>query len=167
VSKVYRPGADTDYLKSSYQYLSLEQLRREESSLKADIWQLGCCFAMLVSVAIGGTSALNRLWSSFEHTDENCSCNIAKEHEPFMKTFVDICAPRSAAWEKERLCSVVTDMLDLDPSKRIDIETVKIELEELPRDHGSPHDGRAPSKLSSSSASGHMPTMALRSRLQE
>lgn len=60
-SKVFRRGANTDYIKSSYQYLSPEQLRLEESSLKADIWQLGCCFAMLLTVARGGTLALNRL----------------------------------------------------------------------------------------------------------
>ena len=132
VSKIYRQIADTDYTKSSYQYLSLEQLKTEESSLKSDVWQLGCCFAMLLVVARGGTSALERLWTSFERTDDNCSCNIAMESKLFMRTLGDICVPGIAA--QERAHSVVSRMLELQPSLRVDIETVKTEFGKLSQD---------------------------------
>ncbi|KIX95078.1 uncharacterized protein Z520_09388 [Fonsecaea multimorphosa CBS 102226] len=130
-SKVFRHGSNTDYINSSYQYLSPEQLRCEESSLKADIWQLGCCFAMLLSVARGGTPALNTLWTSFERTDEKCSCNIATEYGSFMQTLSDICTPGNAP--QEHAHSLTCQMLDSDSSIRLDIETVWTKTERLPR----------------------------------
>lgn len=130
-SKVFRRGSNTDYINSSYQYLSPEQLKCEESSLKADIWQLGCCFAMLLSVGRGGTSALNTLWTSFERTDEKCSCNIATEYGPFMQTLSDICTPGNVS--QVHAHSLTCQMLESDSSVRIDIETVWTETERLPR----------------------------------
>ena len=131
VSKVYRPGAPTDYLKSSYQYLAPEQLKSQESSLKADIWQLGCCFAMLFSVAVGGATALSRLWNSFENTNEDCSCNIAQEHGPFMETFNGICLSKTSSPHQRKLYVIVTQMLDLDSSRRIEVGEVMIGLGDL------------------------------------
>ncbi|KAL9617321.1 MAG: hypothetical protein Q9160_007901 [Pyrenula sp. 1 TL-2023] len=133
VSKIYRRGASTNYTDSSWQYLSPEQLKSEESSLKADIWQLGCCFAMLLAVARGGRSALYTLWSTFDKTDENCTCNIAQESGPFLKTLRNICVPGNQA--QEHAHGVVSRMLELHPSSRPDVEIVRMELEELPLDY--------------------------------
>ena len=134
-SKVYKPGTATDYLKSSYQYLAPEQLELRESSLRADIWQLGCCFAMMSAVASGGTPALECLWTSFENSDSNCSCNIAMEHASFMDAFLNVCARDSATLDQKEVFSVVSRMLDMDSSKRIDIGTVKLELQKVLRHH--------------------------------
>ena len=137
VSKVYKPGFDTDYLRSSYQYLAPEQLESRESSLRADIWQLGCCFAMMSAVASGGTPAMVCLWTSFENSDSNCSCNIAMEHASFMDAFSNVCAPDNATLDQKEVFSVVSRMLEVDSSKRIDIETVKLELQKVLRHHQS------------------------------
>ncbi len=129
LSKFYKHGANTDYIKSSYQYLAPEQLRQEDSSFKADIWQLGCCFAMLLALASGGTTAVNQLWTSFEWTDENCSCNIASEHSRFMKAFEEICLPGTIP--QERAYALVTRMLDPNHLARLSIEKVQMELADL------------------------------------
>lgn len=133
VSKVYNPDFGTDYFKSSYQYLAPEQEQARESSLKADIWQLGCCFAMMSAVACGGTSGMDRLWNSFENSDPNCSCQIAMEHTSFMRVFSDVCMPDNASLDQEEVHSIVSRMLDTDSSKRIDIDTVKLEMHKLPK----------------------------------
>lgn len=130
VSKVYRQGSKTNYTKSTYTYLSLEQVNHQESSLRSDIWQLGCCFAMLLAVASGGTSAMNQLSISYSSTDENRSCNIATEYASFMRTLNNLCAGGNPA--QDGALWVVTRMLDLTPSTRFDIETVRTELKLLP-----------------------------------
>lgn len=130
VSKVYRPGTKTNFTGSTYPYLSLEQLDLQESSLKSDIWQLGCCFAMLLAVARGGTAAMDELAISYQRTDEACSCNIAVESMQFMETLNSICASGNSAQDQAHW--VVTRMLDLKPSTRFDIETVRMELKKLP-----------------------------------
>ncbi|EXJ68440.1 CAMK protein kinase [Cladophialophora psammophila CBS 110553] len=132
ISKVFRRGADTDYDKGSYQYLSPEQLKHKESSLKADIWQLGCCFAMLLTVARGGTSAMDKLWTAFQKTVDRRACNIAIEYNHFMETFRGICIPGDAS--QEHAHSVTCRMLEMDPLVRIDIEAVRTEMERLPHD---------------------------------
>lgn len=129
VSKVYSIGAGTDYIGSTYSYLSPEQLSSRESSLKSDIWQLGCCFAMLLAVARGGTSALDTLWSSFSKTDEHRSCNIAMEISSFMETLRGICLPGNRA--QKHIYKVVIMMLDQDPATRLEIGVVRTEIQKL------------------------------------
>jgi len=50
-----------------------------------------------------------------------------------METLADVCLSGERGGEKEQLRGVVARMLDLDSSQRIDIETVKLELDKLPR----------------------------------
>ena len=131
-TKVYRAGTPTDPKRSSYEYLAPEQLLETEdmqSSLKADIWQLGCCFAMLLAVARSGLSGLEKLWNSFTNTAENSSCNIANESVQFMATLREIYSPRSIP--QERTHWVVTRMLDKNPTTRFDIQDVRVELANL------------------------------------
>ncbi len=131
-TKVYRSGTSTDPKRSSYEYLAPEQLLETEdmqSSLKADIWQLGCCFAMLLVVIRSGLSGLEKLWDSFTNTAENSSCNIANESVKFMATLHDIYSPRSIS--QEHVHWVVTRMLDKNPMTRFDIQDVRVELANL------------------------------------
>jgi len=127
-TKVYRLGGSTDPMRSTYEYLAPEQLAGEDakSTLKADIWQLGCCFAMMLVVAKMGRAGTVELWESF--TGANRSCNIAQEADNFMATVARLCLPGSAALE--RIHAVVVCMLDLDPETRLGIEDVRNELEE-------------------------------------
>lgn len=129
VSKVFRNGGPTDYIGSSYVFLAPEQLKEQDSSLKADIWQLGCCLAMLLTTARGGKTALERLWTSFQYTDEDCSCNIAGEYDSFMETlrveFAD------ASDEQREAYRIVTSTLARDLNTRPGIHTVRGLLKDL------------------------------------
>jgi len=53
VSKVFSKDALTNYTDSTRSYLAPEQLHKESSTLKADIWQLGCSFAYLLALVAG------------------------------------------------------------------------------------------------------------------
>jgi serine/threonine protein kinase len=129
ISKFFKAHCSTDYYKGTYAYLAPEQIESVESTLKADIWQLGCCFALILAVFRHGSRGCNQLWNSFENSDVNCSCNIARESFSFMKAFKDLCGEGSpsqcfAHW-------IVTAMLEKTPALRFDIQRVKRELSEL------------------------------------
>lgn len=131
-SKIFSHGSSTDFSKQgSYQFLSLEQIQELESTLKVDIWQLGCCFAMLLAVASGGTPAVRKLWSSFQDTKSRASCNIALEYESFMKCFGEICLPRCHKSQWKQAYVLVTRMLNLTAKDRIGAEDVCEALQTL------------------------------------
>ncbi|RYP49087.1 hypothetical protein DL768_005145 [Monosporascus sp. mg162] len=127
ISKVYSAGAPTKYTNSTYPYLSPEQQAHRESSLKSDIWQLGCCFSMLLVVSRGGTSAVDELWESF--TDHPRSCNIADEFGSFNEALGRIYSGGTEA--QQHAYGVVRSMLDLDPSSRCDAAWVQGQLGRL------------------------------------
>ncbi|KAJ4248046.1 hypothetical protein NW757_008679 [Fusarium falciforme] len=122
VSKVLVHNGSTKYDDCSYPYLAPEQVKKRDSSLRADVWQLGCCFALLLAVSKAGTSGYRRLWISFSRSGEDCSCQIAGEHEHFMRALRDIYHPESRA--DHAAYSLVTSMLNPVHEARIDIEGV-------------------------------------------
>ncbi|KAM0429619.1 hypothetical protein ACHAPT_006223 [Fusarium lateritium] len=122
VSKVLVHGGSTKYNDCSYPYLAPEQVAERESSLRADVWQLGCCFALLLAVSKAGMSGYRRLWTSFSRSGEDCSCQIAGEHGYFLKSFKDICLTKS--WVDGAAYSLVSSMLDPVHENRIGIEGV-------------------------------------------
>lgn len=129
VSKVYWRGVKTNYDQSTYSFLSPEQLKHQESSLKSDIWQLGCCFAMILALMRGGQQGVVKLHVSYQRTDETCTCNIAEELLWFMGALNELCSSASA--RQKHMLWVVTRMLDLDPSSRFDIQMVEREMAKL------------------------------------
>jgi serine/threonine protein kinase len=118
VSKIYGKGGSTDYILSTWTYLAFEQLDKAESSLKSDVWQLGCCFALILALACGGLVAVERLWDSFENTDDLRSCNIAQELSYFMPVLAEVCS------HQPQVLYVVRGMLEKEPVPRWGIETV-------------------------------------------
>ncbi|RSL61521.1 hypothetical protein CEP53_005054 [Fusarium sp. AF-6] len=122
VSKVLVHGGSTKYDDCSYPYLAPEQVKKRESSLRADVWQLGCCFALLLAVSKVGTSGYQRLWTSFSRSGEDCSCQIAGEHDHFMRALRDICFPGSRVDREAYL--LVSSMLNPVHEARIDIQGV-------------------------------------------
>ncbi len=123
VSKMFSKDARTNYVDSTQVYLAPEQLRMESSTLKADVWQLGCCFAHLLALAGGGRLAYDRLLDSYMRSaDRNCTYIIANEHSSFMGALGKICVRGNSA--QKRLYGIVACMLDLGPSDRVDIESV-------------------------------------------
>jgi serine/threonine protein kinase len=131
VSKVFSKSAGTNYTDSTRSYLAPEQLLKHSSTLKADIWQLGCCFAHLLALVGGGKQAHERLLDSYMRSgDWDCSYIIAKEHSPFLETLAEICMRGNS--RLRRVFGVVSGMLELDPLQRLDIEQVQAEFRKLP-----------------------------------
>ncbi|KAF4451164.1 serine/threonine protein kinase [Fusarium austroafricanum] len=124
VSKVFVRGGSTNFDDCSYSFLAPEQVARSDSSLRADVWQLGCCFALILGVSKRGRAGRNELWDSFCKTKEHRSCQIASEHEHFMKSLKDICDDGLEAVNDEMAYDLVSGMLDKDPESRLDIHQV-------------------------------------------
>ena len=129
VSKIYRPGGSTNYKDSTYVYLAPEQHSREQSTLKADIWQLGCCFAALLVVAKNGRSGLEQLKDSYIRDEVNCSCAIGIEHAYFIEALERLYLPANG--KQSLLLQLVISMLDMDPDKRSTIKQVKAVTQKL------------------------------------
>lgn len=130
VSKIYRPGAPTNFKDSTYDYLAPEQHEMKESTFKSDVWQLGCCFAEILVVASKGKSGYEELQDSYLRDDEDCQCSIALEYPSFMTAFGAICKRGNSAQRKA--FAVVVGMLELNPHDRPGIDTVKAALMKLP-----------------------------------
>ncbi|KAI1408850.1 kinase-like domain-containing protein [Hypoxylon sp. FL1857] len=135
ISKLYKQGKDTNYCDSTYAFLAPEQMDYRESSLRSDIWQLGCCYALLVAAAIGGTEATERLHVSDNRTDEKCSCNIALEYRYFIDAFESICSLNKNA--KRDAYGLIIGMLDFNLLDRFDIKTVQLTLEGMLSDESN------------------------------
>ncbi|KAH8680780.1 kinase-like domain-containing protein [Xylariales sp. PMI_506] len=120
ISKVYKQGDTTKHTNSTYQYLAPEQTAKVESSLRSDIWQLGCCFALVLAVWSGGDAAVTRLWNSV--TEGERSCQISRERQHFLKALDFICCrgnpPRRQVYE------ITKRMLAEEPCERPDIHEV-------------------------------------------
>lgn len=129
VSKVPISGMKTNPDQTMYSYRAPEQDRRDLSTLHSDIWQLGCCLAELLAAARGGTAGWMCLFHSWNNDREDCSCVIAKERGPFMDALGSICLPGSEAQEIAH--RVVTGMMDLCPSGRLDISMVTATFAQL------------------------------------
>ena len=129
ISKIFKDGNLTDYNNSTYAYLAPEQVSSTGSTLRSDVWQLGCCFALILAVFRQGSMGCRYLWSSFENSDEDCSCNIALQASSFMKSLETICGHGSVS--QIRAWRLITAMLEQEPGLRLDIETAKTKLAEL------------------------------------
>jgi serine/threonine protein kinase len=129
ISKIFKSGNPTDYNKSTYAYLAPEQVESTGSTLRSDVWQLGCCFALLLAVFRHGSAGCRYLWDSFENSNGDCSCNIALEARTFMATFDKLCGHGSVS--QRRAHWLTTAMLEIDPELRFDMETVRANLADL------------------------------------
>ena len=129
VSKIYKPGGSTNFKDSTYEYLAPEQHRMEESTLKSDIWQLGCCFAALMAVAKNGRSGLEQLKGSYGRDDLNCSWAIGLEHGYFIEALEKLYQPSGG--KQAHLLGLVMSMLDMNPDNRPVIKQVRTVTQKL------------------------------------
>jgi serine/threonine protein kinase len=125
VSKFYRDGGYTNFIHSTYTYLAPEQLDKVSSSLKADIWQLGCCFSLALTQVCGGSVAVDRLWDSFTNTEDHRACTIAQELVHFLRTLREVCSANG------HLLKLIMGMLEEDPTHRWDIKMVRAGIRDL------------------------------------
>ncbi|EXK43905.1 serine/threonine protein kinase [Fusarium oxysporum f. sp. lycopersici 4287] len=134
VSKVFIRGGSTNFDDCSYIFLAPEQVARLESNLRADIWQLGCCFALMLGVAKRGRAGRDELWDSFCRTKDRRSCQIASEHEHFMKSLKVLCdesLSRREALSSQLAYELVSGMLDKNHETRLEIHQVLSRLDQL------------------------------------
>ncbi|KAF5631821.1 serine threonine kinase [Fusarium sp. NRRL 52700] len=134
VSKVFIRGGSTNFDDCSYIFLAPEQVAHLESNLRADIWQLGCCFALMLGVAKRGRAGRDELWESFCRTKDGRSCQIASEHEHFMKSLKALCDDSHSADEalsNQLAYELVSGMLDKNHETRLEIHEVLSRLDRL------------------------------------
>ncbi|KAF5652312.1 serine threonine kinase [Fusarium sp. NRRL 25303] len=132
VSKVFIRGGSTNFDDCSYIFLAPEQVAHLESNLRADIWQLGCCFALMLSVAKRGRAGRDELWGSFCRTKDGRSCQIATEHVHFMKSLKTLCdegSSRGEALSNQLAYELVSGMLDKNHETRLEIHQVLSRLD--------------------------------------
>lgn len=129
ISKIFKSGNPTDDMKTTYAYRAPEQVASTGSTLRSDVWQLGCCFALLLAVFRHGSAGGQHLWDSFENTNEGLSCNIAQEAQTFLAAFDKLCGHGSASQRRAHL--VTRAMLEINPESRFDMETVRACLDDL------------------------------------
>lgn len=127
LSKICARGNPTRDLESTYAFLAPEQVGESgTSTLRSDVWQLGCCFALMLAAFRQGSVGWRLLWESFDYTDSDCSCNIALEAQSFMRTFRSLCGHGSPS--RVAAYQLTTAMLELDPERRCVIGEVKTGL---------------------------------------
>ncbi|KAF5679475.1 serine threonine kinase [Fusarium circinatum] len=134
VSKVFIRGGSTNFDDCSYIFLAPEQVAHLESNLRADIWQLGCCFALMLGVAKRGTAGRDELWESFCRTKDRRSCQIASEHEHFMKSLRALCDENHSIGEalsNQLAYELVSGMLDKNHETRLEIHQVLSRLDQI------------------------------------
>lgn len=129
ISKIFKQGNPTDYYKSTYAYLSPEQVSSTGSTLRSDVWQLGCCFALTLAVFWEGCTGFQGLWNTFNRTKEDQLRNIALQASSFMEIFKALCPSRNKT--QLRAHWLTAGMLEKEPQLRFDIETVRNELADL------------------------------------
>lgn len=129
VSKIYKPGGSTNFKDSTYEYLAPEQHSMEDSTLKSDIWQLGCCFAALLVVAKNGRTGLEELKDSYIRDEVNCSCAIGKEQAHFIEALGKLYQPSGG--KQSLLLKLVLSMLDMDADNRPVIKQVRAVTQRL------------------------------------
>ncbi|KAH6694066.1 kinase-like domain-containing protein [Plectosphaerella plurivora] len=120
-SKVYKFGRSTKYTDSTYSYLAPEQNKKDSSSLKSDVWQLGCCFALTLTRACGGYPALVELEDTYADHSGNIAMNLAQ----FLPTFRRLCT------SMPDVLKLTCSMLEEDPAMRWNIERVRDELDKI------------------------------------
>lgn len=127
VSKIFHQGGPTHLDGSTYRYLAPEQMGHIESTLKSDVWQMGCCFSMILVVFHKGSGGYDHLLRIFE--DSGTPCNIALEASSFLKALDQLCGLETVS--QLHMLRIVRGMLEVVPASRSNITAVREELLQL------------------------------------
>lgn len=58
LSKLYRPNAPTKFTNSTYWFLAPEQITHESSTLRCDVFAMGCCLVLVRTLAVLGNEGI-------------------------------------------------------------------------------------------------------------
>ncbi|KAI0441077.1 kinase-like domain-containing protein [Xylaria telfairii] len=127
-SKVWYEGATTRHTDSTRMFLAPEQVCKKQSTLQADIWQLGCCFASLLAFACGGDNAAHSLRNTcLDPPSQTHGCfGIDREH--FLVELDKICGSTQRV---SKALEIVKSMLVEEPESRSDIHEIFARLGRL------------------------------------
>lgn len=132
VSKVFVRGGSTKFDDCPYILLAPEQVAHLERNLRADIWQLGCCFALVLGMAKRGRAGRDGLWDNFCRTEDRCACQIATENAHLLKSLKALCdegSSKGEALSNQLAYELVSGMLDKNHETRLDIHQVLSRLD--------------------------------------
>lgn len=127
VSKVISPNEPTNYTKSTYQYLSPEQVARKDSTPLSDIFSLGCCFCEGLVVLFLGERGHDELESAYK--DHNRSCQFARELPHVLEILTEF--ENNAPEARYDMVQITLSMLTEDASKRPDSAEIYRALREI------------------------------------
>ena len=126
ISKLQLPNAATNYTHSTYEYLAPEQIAGTESSLKADVFSLGCCFALTFGAICKGRQGFRELENAV--MDSPASCQFARELPTLLSKLHKL--PVDNNLFDSRL--IVEWMLFSNPAERPDSKSVQRKLAARP-----------------------------------
>ena len=116
-SKIQLSCASTNFTHSTYEYLAPEQAAHTESTFKADIFSMGCCFALAVGVVCEGRQGL----LSLQNVVMDNSCSFARELRKVVSAMNNL-----SVTNKSRALRLIAEwMLFSDPAERPDSKSVQ------------------------------------------
>ncbi|KLO90354.1 uncharacterized protein FFE2_13017 [Fusarium fujikuroi] len=109
VSEVFVRGGSTKFDDCSYILLDPEQVAHLERNLRADTWQLGCCFALVLGVAM----------REYEHSKKS------------LKALCDEGSSKGEALSNQLAYELVSGMLDKNHETRLEIHQVLSQIDQF------------------------------------
>ncbi|CCT72235.1 uncharacterized protein FFB20_06639 [Fusarium fujikuroi] len=109
VSEVFVRGVSTKFDDCSYILLDPEQVAHLERNLRADTWQLGCCFALVLGVAM----------REYEHSKKS------------LKALCDEGSSKGEALSNQLAYELVSGMLDKNHETRLEIHQVLSQIDQF------------------------------------
>jgi pSer/pThr/pTyr-binding forkhead associated (FHA) protein len=134
-SKIVNPLTSTDFTQSTRLYLAPEQISHKESTQKADIFALGCCFALVLAVICEGERGITRIDGIFDEVTSNGHLRAgtyAEELPRFLEVLDDLVRGwREHNIQRRKVHALVARMLEEEPSNRPDIKDAYRRLHEV------------------------------------
>jgi serine/threonine protein kinase len=120
ISKFQRLGGTTNFTRATYSYLAPEQINHTESTLKADIFSMGCCSALMLGVVCNGHHGFRQVWATVM---DDASCQFGRELNRLLPFLKKMHTSTPTIWRF--IGPIIEEMLIAEPSKRPDSKTVK------------------------------------------
>jgi Protein kinase domain/FHA domain len=133
-SKIVNPLASTDFTQSTRLYLAPEQISHKGSTPKADIFSLGCCFALVLAVVCEGERGIARIDGIFDEITSEGHLRAGTYAEELPR-FLEVLNDLVRGWQEHNIQrrevhALVARMLEEEPANRPDIRDAHGRLHE-------------------------------------